>query len=135
MSEHDKRHMKRALSLARKGVGKTSPNPAVGCVVVKGDRIVGEGWHQKAGQPHAEINALAMAGAEAKRADVFVTLEPCSHTGRTAPCAKALIGAGVRRVVAGMTDPNPLVAGTGSPCCVKPALSWSTASWKRSAVP
>jgi len=113
MSEHDNRHMKRALSLARKGFGKTSPNPAVGCVIVKGDRIVGEGWHQKAGLPHAEINALAMAGSAAKGADVYVTLEPCSHTGRTPPCAEALIAAGVRRVVAGMVDPNPQVAGQG----------------------
>ncbi|QEM67905.1 bifunctional diaminohydroxyphosphoribosylaminopyrimidine deaminase/5-amino-6-(5-phosphoribosylamino)uracil reductase RibD [Geobacter sp. FeAm09] len=113
MSEQDQRHMKRALTLARKGIGKTSPNPAVGCVVVKDGRVVGEGWHQKAGQPHAEVNALAMAGAEAQGADVFVTLEPCSHTGRTPPCAKALIAAGVRRVVAGMVDPNPQVAGKG----------------------
>ena len=113
MSEHDKRHMKRALSLACKGVGKTSPNPAVGCVVVNGDRIEGYGWHQKAGLPHAEINALAMAGSAAKGADVYVTLEPCSHTGRTPPCAESLIAAGVRRVVAGMVDPNPLVAGKG----------------------
>lgn len=113
MSEQDQRHMKRALALARKGIGKTSPNPAVGCVVVKDGRVVGEGWHHKAGQPHAEVNALAMAGSEAQGADVFVTLEPCSHTGRTPPCAKALIAAGVRRVVAGMVDPNPQVAGKG----------------------
>ncbi|KAB0669329.1 bifunctional diaminohydroxyphosphoribosylaminopyrimidine deaminase/5-amino-6-(5-phosphoribosylamino)uracil reductase RibD [Oryzomonas sagensis] len=113
MSEQDQRHMKRALALARKGVGKTSPNPAVGCVVVKDGRVVGEGWHRKAGLPHAEVNALSMAGSLAQGADVFVTLEPCSHTGRTPPCAKALIAAGVRRVVAGMVDPNPLVAGKG----------------------
>lgn len=113
MSEHDKRHMKRALALARKGIGKTSPNPAVGCVIVKAGSIVGEGWHQKAGQPHAEVNALAMAGSEAQGADVYVTLEPCRHTGRTPPCTEALIAAGVRRVVAGMVDPNPQVAGKG----------------------
>jgi len=113
MSEQDKRHMKRALTLARKGIGKTSPNPAVGCVIVKAGRIVGEGWHKKAGLPHAEINALTMAGSEAQGADVYVTLEPCSHTGRTPPCAEALIAAGVRRVVAGMVDPNPKVAGKG----------------------
>ena len=113
MSELDRRYMKRALSLAGKGVGKTSPNPAVGCVIVKDDCIVGEGWHQKAGLPHAEINALAMAGSAAKGADVYVTLEPCSHIGRTPPCAAALIDAGVRRVVAGMVDPNPQVAGKG----------------------
>jgi diaminohydroxyphosphoribosylaminopyrimidine deaminase/5-amino-6-(5-phosphoribosylamino)uracil reductase len=113
MSSHDKRHMRRALSLARKGVGKTSPNPAVGCVIVKDDRIIGEGWHKKAGMPHAEVSALEMAGTDAKDAEVFVTLEPCSHTGRTPPCADALVAAGVRRVVAGMVDPNPQVAGKG----------------------
>lgn len=113
MTSTDKKYMKRALTLARKGVGKTSPNPAVGCVIVKNGAVVGEGWHKKAGEPHAEINALAMAGAKARGADVYVTLEPCSHTGKTPPCSKALIRAGVKRVVAGMLDPNPLVSGGG----------------------
>lgn len=109
----DTKYMKRALTLARKGIGRTSPNPAVGCVIVKTGAVVGEGWHKKAGEPHAEINALAMAGADARGADVYVTLEPCSHTGKTPPCCKALIRAGVKRVVAGMLDPNPLVSGGG----------------------
>jgi diaminohydroxyphosphoribosylaminopyrimidine deaminase / 5-amino-6-(5-phosphoribosylamino)uracil reductase len=113
MVSTDKKYMKRALTLARKGIGKTSPNPAVGCVIVKNGAVVGEGWHRKAGEPHAEINALAMAGAKARGADVYVTLEPCSHTGKTPPCSEALIRAGVKRVIAGMLDPNPLVSGGG----------------------
>ncbi len=107
------KHMKRALTLARKGIGKTAPNPAVGCVIVKNGVIVGEGWHKKAGGPHAEIHALEMAGDAARGADVYVTLEPCCHTGKTPPCSKALIKAGVKRVVAGMKDPNPKVSGKG----------------------
>lgn len=113
MFDEDAKYMKRALTLARKGVGKTSPNPAVGCVIVKGGKIIGEGWHRKAGTPHAEAHALNMAGESARDADVYVTLEPCSHHGRTPPCSEALIRAGVKRVVAGMADPNPLVNGTG----------------------
>jgi diaminohydroxyphosphoribosylaminopyrimidine deaminase/5-amino-6-(5-phosphoribosylamino)uracil reductase len=105
--------MKRALTLARKGIGKTSPNPAVGCVIVKNGVIVGEGWHRKAGEPHAEILALEMAGDAARGADAYVTLEPCCHTGKTPPCSTALINAGVKRVVAGMKDPNPKVSGGG----------------------
>jgi diaminohydroxyphosphoribosylaminopyrimidine deaminase/5-amino-6-(5-phosphoribosylamino)uracil reductase len=123
MTSHDKRHMRRALSLARKGIGKTSPNPAVGCVIVKDGRVVGEGWHKKAGAAHAEVIALDMASSDAKGADVFVTLEPCSHTGRTPPCAKALIAAGVRRVVVGMVDPNPQVAGRGLAMLRKAGIS------------
>jgi diaminohydroxyphosphoribosylaminopyrimidine deaminase/5-amino-6-(5-phosphoribosylamino)uracil reductase len=107
------KHMKRAVALARKGIGKTSPNPAVGCVIVKGGVIVGEGWHRKAGGPHAEVLALEMAGDAAQGADVYVTLEPCCHTGKTPPCSKALIKAGVKRVIAGMKDPNPKVSGGG----------------------
>jgi diaminohydroxyphosphoribosylaminopyrimidine deaminase/5-amino-6-(5-phosphoribosylamino)uracil reductase len=99
--------------LARKGIGLTSPNPAVGCVIVKNGRIIGEGWHRNAGGPHAEVHALEMAGEEARGADVYVTLEPCCHTGKTPPCSKALIQAGVKRVVVGMRDPNPKVNGTG----------------------
>lgn len=113
MVSTDTKYMKRALTLARKGIGRTSPNPAVGCVIVKNGAVVGHGWHKKAGEAHAEIHALAMAGAEARGADVYVTLEPCSHTGKTPPCTKALIRAGVKRVVAGMLDPNPLVSGRG----------------------
>jgi diaminohydroxyphosphoribosylaminopyrimidine deaminase/5-amino-6-(5-phosphoribosylamino)uracil reductase len=109
---HDK-YMRRALLLARKGVGKTGPNPAVGCVIVKDGTVVGEGWHKSAGTPHAEVHALAQAGARAKYADVYVTLEPCAHFGKTPPCADALIAAGVARVYAGMVDPNPLVKGQG----------------------
>jgi diaminohydroxyphosphoribosylaminopyrimidine deaminase/5-amino-6-(5-phosphoribosylamino)uracil reductase len=113
MTPIDAKYMKRALSLARKGLGRTSPNPAVGCVIVKDGTVVGEGWHRKAGTPHAEIHALAMAGTAAQGADVYVTLEPCCHTGKTPPCSQALIRAGVRRVVAGMRDPNPHVNGGG----------------------
>jgi diaminohydroxyphosphoribosylaminopyrimidine deaminase/5-amino-6-(5-phosphoribosylamino)uracil reductase len=109
----DIKHMKRALTLAKKGLGKTAPNPAVGCVIVKDGKIVGEGWHKKAGGPHAEIHALEKAGVDARGADVYVTLEPCSHTGKTPPCSEALIRAGVKRVVAGMHDPNPQVNGDG----------------------
>ena len=105
--------MKRAMTLARKGVGRTSPNPPVGCVIARDGKIVGSGWHRAAGTPHAEIHALREAGDTARGSDVFVTLEPCSHFGRTPPCADALIAAGVGRVYAGMVDPNPLVAGKG----------------------
>lgn len=105
--------MRRAIALARRGIGKTAPNPAVGCVIVKNGEIVGEGWHKKAGTPHAEIHALYAAGEAARDADVYVTLEPCSHYGKTPPCAEALIEAGVRRVFAAMVDPNPKVSGKG----------------------
>jgi len=105
--------MARALQLAAHGLFTTSPNPRVGCVIVKDGTVVGEGWHQRAGTPHAEIHALKAAGNAARGATVYVTLEPCSHHGRTPPCAEALIDAGVSRVVAAMSDPNPLVAGGG----------------------
>jgi diaminohydroxyphosphoribosylaminopyrimidine deaminase/5-amino-6-(5-phosphoribosylamino)uracil reductase len=105
--------MARALQLAERGLYTTSPNPRVGCVIVKDGQIVGEGWHQRAGTPHAEIHALEAAGEAARGATVYVTLEPCSHHGRTPPCAEALIQACAARVVAAMTDPNPLVAGGG----------------------
>ncbi len=106
-------YMQHAIRLAQKGLYTTDPNPAVGCVIVKNDKIIGEGWHRRAGEAHAEVNALNQAGSQAKGATVFVTLEPCSHTGRTPPCANALINAGVKKVVAAMHDPNPLVAGCG----------------------
>lgn len=105
--------MARALQLAARGLFTTSPNPRVGCVIVKDGQVVGEGWHERAGTPHAEVHALKAAGAAARGATVYVTLEPCSHHGRTPPCAEALVDAGVARVVAAMTDPNPLVAGGG----------------------
>ena len=109
----DHRHMMRALELARRGLCSTDPNPRVGCVIAHGERVVGEGWHRYAGEPHAEINALAAAGAGAAGATAYVNLEPCRHTGRTGPCTQALVEAGVERVVAAMVDPNPRVAGQG----------------------
>ncbi|MCX8085336.1 MAG: bifunctional diaminohydroxyphosphoribosylaminopyrimidine deaminase/5-amino-6-(5-phosphoribosylamino)uracil reductase RibD [Rhodocyclaceae bacterium] len=112
-SAADHAHMALALRLAARGLFTTTPNPRVGCVLVKEEAIVGVGWHEKAGGPHAEVNALAMAGSGARGATAYVTLEPCSHYGRTPPCADALIAAGVSRVVAAMVDPNPLVAGQG----------------------
>ncbi|TGE36959.1 bifunctional diaminohydroxyphosphoribosylaminopyrimidine deaminase/5-amino-6-(5-phosphoribosylamino)uracil reductase RibD [Desulfosporosinus fructosivorans] len=112
-NSNDERFMKRALDLAIKAMGRTSPNPLVGCVIAKDDQIVGEGYHLKAGTPHAEVHALADAGELARDATAYVTLEPCSHFGRTPPCAEALIRAGVKRVVVAMSDPNPLVSGRG----------------------
>ncbi len=109
----DAHYMARALELARKGLYTTHPNPRVGCVIVRDGQIVGEGWHERTGEPHAEPNALRAAGDKARGATVYVTLEPCSHHGRTPPCADALVTAGVARVVAGMQDPNPEVAGRG----------------------
>jgi diaminohydroxyphosphoribosylaminopyrimidine deaminase/5-amino-6-(5-phosphoribosylamino)uracil reductase len=105
--------MARALELAARGLYTTDPNPRVGCVVADGERVLGEGWHERAGEPHAEVLALRAAGARARGATLYVTLEPCSHTGRTPPCADALIAAGVARVVCSSADPNPLVAGGG----------------------
>lgn len=109
----DEKYMARAFELARLGRFTTTPNPNVGCVIVRDGEIVGEGYHIKAGGPHAEVHALRMAGEKAKGATAYVTLEPCSHHGRTPPCADALIAAGVARVVASMQDPNPEVAGRG----------------------
>lgn len=113
MKREDIRYMERALELARRRKGLTHPNPTVGCVIVKNGKIVGEGYHYKAGYPHAEVEALKRAGKEAEGATVYVTLEPCSHYGRTPPCSLALIQAKVKKVVIATTDPNPLVAGRG----------------------
>ncbi len=106
-------YMTRALALARRGLYTTDPNPRVGCVLVRAGEVVGEGWHSLAGGPHAEIEALKMAGDKALGADCYITLEPCCHHGRTPPCSEALVRAGVRRVVVAMIDPNPRVAGQG----------------------
>ncbi len=109
----DENFMREALKIARNAEGRTSPNPMVGAVVVQGGRIIAEGWHRKAGTPHAEVHALNMAGGLAENSTLYVTLEPCSHFGRTPPCANRIIDAKVSRVVVAMTDPNPLVAGRG----------------------
>jgi diaminohydroxyphosphoribosylaminopyrimidine deaminase/5-amino-6-(5-phosphoribosylamino)uracil reductase len=112
-SERDSRYMRRALELAARGLYTTDPNPRVGCVLVRADRVVGEGWHERAGEAHAEVNALRAAGDAAAGATAYVTLEPCAHTGRTPPCTQALIGARVARVVYAIGDPNPL-SGAGA---------------------
>src|SRR3954451_1208374 len=106
--------MPRALELAERGRGHVEPNPLVGAVIVRDGRVVGEGWHQRYGEAHAEVHALAAAGAAARGATLYVTLEPCCHHGKTPPCTDAVLRAGVGRVVASMLDPNPLVAGKGA---------------------
>lgn len=114
VTELDFTYMRLALREARKGVGRTSPNPCVGAVVVRGQEVVATGYHQKAGTPHAEIHALRKAGALARGATLYVTLEPCNHTGRTPPCTQAILASGIKRLVVGMEDPNPLVCGGGN---------------------
>ncbi len=111
--QSDEDFMRQALALARNATGRTSPNPLVGAVIVRDGHVIAAGWHREAGTPHAEIHALRMAGELAEGATLYVTLEPCAHYGRTGPCAKAVAEAGIRRVVIGMGDPNPLVAGKG----------------------
>ena len=111
--QQDEVYMRKALALAETARGRTNPNPMVGALIVKDGVIVGEGWHHKAGTPHAEVHALRMAGEQAKGADIYVTLEPCSHYGKTPPCADAVVKAGLKRAVIAMQDPNPLVAGHG----------------------
>src|SRR5258708_15917357 len=111
MTDHD--YISRALELAERGRGHVEPNPLVGAVVVRDGRIVGEGWHEKYGQAHAEVNALSRAGGEALGATLYVTLEPCCHHGKTPPCTDAIFRAGIRRVVASMQDPFPEVGGMG----------------------
>ncbi|PHS73802.1 MAG: riboflavin biosynthesis protein RibD [Cycloclasticus sp.] len=112
-TSNDKKFMSQALELAALGRYSAKPNPCVGCVIVQDNQIVGEGWHKKAGEPHAEVHALKQAGDLAKNATAYVTLEPCSHHGKTPPCVDTLIEAGVLRVVVAMQDPNPLVSGKG----------------------
>ncbi len=112
-TDFDRAMMQRCLELARRALGRTSPNPMVGSVIVKDGKIVGEGFHPRAGEPHAEVFALKAAGADARGATIYVSLEPCNHYGRTPPCSEALVAAGVSKVVVGMVDPNPLVAGGG----------------------
>lgn len=109
----DQQFMRQALDLARQGLGRTSPNPMVGAVVVQDGKIIGQGWHRKAGTPHAEVHALQAAGDRAQGATLYVTLEPCCHHGRTPPCTDAVIKAGIRRVIVAVTDPNPRVGGGG----------------------
>lgn len=112
-NSNDESYMHRALQLAAQASGRTSPNPLVGCVIVKDHEIIGEGYHHKAGTPHAEVHALRQAGEDAQGATAYVSLEPCSHFGRTPPCADALVKAGIQRVVVAMQDPNPQVSGKG----------------------
>ncbi|MFO7716290.1 bifunctional diaminohydroxyphosphoribosylaminopyrimidine deaminase/5-amino-6-(5-phosphoribosylamino)uracil reductase RibD [Desulfosarcina sp.] len=109
----DRKYMLQALDLAEKGLGRTSPNPMVGAVLVKDGRVVGRGYHQRAGEPHAEVNAIDDAGEHARGATLYVTLEPCNHFGRTPPCTRKILDAGIRRVVVAMDDPNPGVQGGG----------------------
>lgn len=113
-TDFDRRAMARALGLAERGLETTHPNPRVGCVIAQGEEIVGEGWHERAGEPHAEINALGSAGPRAAGATAYVTLEPCSHHGRTPPCVDALIAARLARVIFALEDPNPRVSGRGA---------------------
>jgi diaminohydroxyphosphoribosylaminopyrimidine deaminase/5-amino-6-(5-phosphoribosylamino)uracil reductase len=113
MPERDEFYMARALQLAERGLYTTEPNPRVGCVLVRDGAVIAEGWHRRAGEGHAEVEALAAVNNQAQGATAYVTLEPCSHQGKTGPCCDALIKAGVSRVVAAMQDPNPLVAGRG----------------------
>src|SRR6266567_2559028 len=114
MTDSDMRWMTRALELAERGRGFVEPNPLVGAVVVRDGRLVGEGWHQRYGEAHAEVNALAAAGEAANGATLYVTLEPCCHLGKTPPCTDAILKSGLRRVVVAMQDPFPQVAGEGA---------------------
>ena len=109
----DVRFMRMALGLARRGLGRVSPNPAVGCVLVKNNQVIGRGWTQDGGRPHAETEALRRAGSEAMGSSAYVTLEPCAHQGETGPCASALIKAGIKKVVVALLDPDPRVNGGG----------------------
>jgi len=121
-SVSDCAHMAQALHLAERGLYTAHPNPMVGCVLVRDDEVIGEGWHEAAGKPHAEVNALSAAGDKASGAIAYVTLEPCSHHGKTPPCTEALIAAGVAEVVVGLEDPNPKVNGQGLEALVKAGI-------------
>lgn len=112
-TDADRTHMRRALRLAERGRGRTAPNPIVGAVVVRGGRVVGEGWHRQLGAPHAEVEALARAGRRARGATLYVTLEPCAHHGRTPPCTEAVLAAGITRCVVALRDPHEIVNGRG----------------------
>ena len=109
----DEQFMHLALQLAQRGCGWTAPNPMVGAVIVKDGRIIGQGWHQRCGEPHAERNALAACTEDPRGATLYVTLEPCCHYGKQPPCTEAILAAGIAHVVVGSSDPNPLVAGKG----------------------
>lgn len=135
-SPQDQQYMQRAIQLAKRGHYTTSPNPRVGCVIVKDGKIIGEGYHQKAGEGHAEVNALnqaLQAGKSTQGATAYVTLEPCSHYGRTPPCAESLIKAGVKHVVAAMVDPNPQVAGNGLAMLEKAGITTQTGLFEKEA--
>lgn len=119
-------YMKRAIDISKLGEFTTSPNPNVGCVIVNNNIIVGEGWHEKSGENHAEINALIMAGKKAKGGTAYVTLEPCNYFGKTPPCCHALIKAGINRVIISNIDPNPKVSGNGISYLKKHGISVTT---------
>ena len=143
VSDVETHWMQRALELARRGQGTVEPNPMVGCVVVREGAVIGEGWHQRYGGPHAEIHALQQAGADAKGAEMYVTLEPCSHQGKTPPCTDAILQANIAHVVAAVRDPNPQVSGQGlqrlreagltvhEGCCRAEAAELLAPYWKR----
>jgi diaminohydroxyphosphoribosylaminopyrimidine deaminase/5-amino-6-(5-phosphoribosylamino)uracil reductase len=122
-SEFDRLAMTRALALAERGLGTTHPNPRVGCVIAKDERILAEGWHERAGEAHAEVAALRAAKEPVAGATAYVTLEPCSHHGRTPPCVNALIEARLARVVFAVQDPNPLVSGQGAAALSRAGIS------------
>jgi len=133
-ASHDEKYMARALSLARRGLGRTSPNPAVGAVVVNGGRIVGEGYHLWERKTHAEVIALERAGSKARGGDIYVTLEPCSHHGRTPPCADAIIASGIKNVYVAVEDPDPRVSGRGIRKLRKAALNVKVGLRRREAL-
>ena len=134
MKEIDWAYMKMAIRLAKSAEGMTSPNPSVGAVLVKAERVVGTGYHQRCGLPHAEINAIRAAGSKAKGADLYVTLEPCDHFGRTPPCTSAIIKCGIRRVIIGMKDPNPVNNGRGMAALERAGIKVITGVLKNDAV-
>jgi diaminohydroxyphosphoribosylaminopyrimidine deaminase/5-amino-6-(5-phosphoribosylamino)uracil reductase len=133
MSREDEKYIKRCFELARRGKGRVSPNPLVGCVIVRGGTIVSEGYHQRFGGPHAEVVALRKAGTKARGATLYVNLEPCPHHGKTPPCTEAILAAGVKRVVACMKDPNPLVTGSGFAKLRKAGIQVSVGALRREA--